>query len=493
MTHHSKPHDPPQQRPAPPQQRRMEIPTTQAGARQVAPDAWLCAFRNDWLLERCRRSGVGMIGMSICSGIGAPELSAPWIDWRYQSEIEPFPCAVLKHRFPDAINLGDMTKFKEWPDANVDVLCGGTPCQSFSVAGLRKGLADPRGNLMLTYLAIAARFSPDWIVWENVPGVLSSNGGRDFGAFLGGLVKLGYGFAYRVLDAQYVRTCGFAYAVPQRRRRVFVVGYLGDWRRAASVLFDGESLSGNPPPRRKAGESTARGFECGPSGGGFTGVAPTLDACCKDGPIRNQVGTGVMAQPVAPTRNAHFGEKQGLENQHINQGGACSLPPVSMSLNAHGARLDAESETLLPATGGGFDGPVSFHPTQDPISAEGVSHSLGANDNATSAVAFDLNQITSKTNRSQPDPSVHHTLPAASCPPHLAEPWAVRRLTPTECHRLMGFPDDWCRIPWRGKPAENCPDGPQYKALGNSWAVNCGEYIFDRIRLVEELTRKETP
>ena len=113
-----------------------------------------------------------MIGMTVCSGIGSPEVAAPWIDWRYQSEIEPFPSAVLAQRFPHAINLGDMTKFKEWQDHAIDVLCGGTPCQSFSIAGLRKGLDDPRGNLMLTYLAIADRYRPRWLVWENVPGVL---------------------------------------------------------------------------------------------------------------------------------------------------------------------------------------------------------------------------------------------------------------------------------------------------------------------------------
>ncbi len=153
--------------------------------------------------------------LSVCSGIEAA--SCAWPSWSPVafSEIEPFPCAVLAHHYPDVPNYGDMTKFKEWPDANVDVLVGGTPCQSFSVAGLRKGLADPRGNLMLTYLAIADKYRPKWLVWENVPGVLSSNGGRDFASFLRGLAELGYGFAYRILDAQYL-------GVAQRRRRVFV-------------------------------------------------------------------------------------------------------------------------------------------------------------------------------------------------------------------------------------------------------------------------------
>ena len=166
---------------------------------------------------------------SVCSGVEAASVAWHPLGWEPQwfSEIEKFPSAVLGHHYPNVPNLGDMTKFKEWPnDRPIDVLVGGTPCQSFSVAGLRKGLDDPRGNLMLTYLAIAERYRPRWLVWENVPGVLSSNKGRDFGTFLGALGKLGYGFAYRVLDAQY-------FGVAQRRKRVFVVGYLGDWPRSA--------------------------------------------------------------------------------------------------------------------------------------------------------------------------------------------------------------------------------------------------------------------
>jgi site-specific DNA-cytosine methylase len=174
---------------------------------------------------------------SVCSGVEAATVAWHPLGWQPQwfSEIEAFPSAVLKHHYPDTPNHGDMTKFKEWNDDPIDLLVGGTPCQSFSVAGLRKGLDDPRGNLMLTYLAIAARYKPRWVAWENVPGVLSSNKGRDFGTFLGALGQLGYGFAYRVLDAQY-------FGVAQRRRRVFVVGYLGDWRRSAAVLFERESF-----------------------------------------------------------------------------------------------------------------------------------------------------------------------------------------------------------------------------------------------------------
>jgi DNA (cytosine-5)-methyltransferase 1 len=189
---------------------------------------------------------------SVCSGIEGASVAWNPLGWRaaFVSEIDRFPCDLLQLRHPDIPNFGDMTKFHDWPDANIDVLCGGTPCQSFSVAGLRGGLDDPRGNLMLTYLAVAARYRPEWLVWENVPGVLPSRGGRDFGSLLGGLAELGYGFAYRVLDAQY-------FNLAQRRERVFVVGCLGGWRRAAAVLFERASLQGNPAPSRKAGKDTS--------------------------------------------------------------------------------------------------------------------------------------------------------------------------------------------------------------------------------------------
>lgn len=203
--------------------------------------------------------------LSVCSGIEAA--SVAWGPLGFDpvafSEIETFPSAVLAHHYPTVANWGDMTNFEAWPDATVDVLVGGTPCQSFSVAGLREGLADPRGSLMLVYLAIARRYRPRWLVWENVPGVLSSDNGRAFGSLLGGLGELGYGFAHRVLDAQY-------FGLAQRRKRVFVVGHIGaNWRRAAAVLFERESLSGHPPPRRKTREGVAGTLGGSSQSGGF--------------------------------------------------------------------------------------------------------------------------------------------------------------------------------------------------------------------------------
>jgi DNA (cytosine-5)-methyltransferase 1 len=255
--------------------------------------------------------------LSLCSGIEAATVAWHPLGWEAvaYSEIERFPSEVLAHHYPSTPNLGDMTKFKEWTNvSNVDLLVGGTPCQSFSVAGLRKGLDDPRGNLMLTYLAIAKQHRPNWLVWENVPGVLSSNGGRDFGSFLGGLAECGYGFAYRVLDAQF-------FGVAQRRRRVFVVGYLGDWRAAAAVLFERHSLQGHPAPSREKRQSVAASAGAGASVGSL---------CARTGQsisVQDAAQGHLMQWPpeIAPTIDAHFGNKQGLENQHINGGGMFTI------------------------------------------------------------------------------------------------------------------------------------------------------------------------
>jgi len=500
-----------------------------------------------------------LIGMTVCSGIGAPECAAPWIDWRYQSEIDKFPCAVLASRFPHAVNLGDMTKFKEWPDANVDVLCGGTPCQSFSVAGLRKGLADPRGNLMLTYLAIADRYRPKWLVWENVPGVLSSNGGRDFGTFLGGLAELGYGFAYRVLDAQYVRVESHPWAVPQRRRRVFVVGYLGDWRRAAAVLFERESLSGHPAPRREAGQAaptipsrrTGGGglgtdFDC--DGGLIESSSGSVAHCLNAGGMgridyetetmiahalrgeghdasEDGTGRGTPIIPIVAGTMKAMNESGGWSNSVDHAASGYMLPiaiqgaatrenpnagPDGIGVRTDGAAytLEARQEVQAVAYGIRSDAQregVALTPSAD---AEGRvrlrNPGLGITENVAPtidsgqphAVCFDskgtgvqTSEGAAPTLRSMSHADSHQNgggqlAVALIGVGAIAHNWAVRRLTPLECERLQGFPDGWTDIAHRGKPAA---DGPRYKALGNSMAVNVMTWIFERIRDVEGL------
>ena len=299
---------------------------------------------------------------SVCSGIEAATVAWDALGWTpvFFSEIEPFPCAVLAHHYPTVPNHGDMTKFKEWPDADIDVLVGGTPCQSFSVAGLRQGLRDPRGNLMLTYLAIADRYRPRWVVWENVPGVLSSHGGRDFGAFLSGLADLGYGWAYRVLDAQY-------FGLAQRRKRVFVVGCAGDWSAAAEVLSLSPRVPWNPAPRRESREGVAGTLKDCSGNRGWSSSVDTADthlqvthALKADGFDASEDGTG-RGTPLIPT-GTRFAERErecgclmSLAPSPMDRttaAGSTARTPtqdeLSRCLNAGGmGRQDWETETLV--------------------------------------------------------------------------------------------------------------------------------------------------
>jgi DNA (cytosine-5)-methyltransferase 1 len=393
--------------------------------------------------------------LSVCSGIEAA--SAAWhsLGWTPVAfaEVEPFPSAVLAQRFPGVPNWGDMTKFQEWPDADVDVLVGGTPCQSFSVAGLRKGLDDPRGSLMLVFLAIAARYRPRYVVWENVPGVLSSGGGRDFGSFLGALGQLGYGWAYRVLDAQW-------FGVAQRRRRVFVVGCAGDQRRAAQVLFEREGVCRHPAPRREAGQRPAPSLAARTRGGGGLGTDAELDGAliASTGSVSHCLNADGMNRQDYETETliAHALRAEGHDASEDGTGRGTPLVPVAFAQNQRDEVREMSVAGALAAEPGAKQQTyVAFHPTQDPISSvDGTTHAMGAGSErgkATVAVATHMQ---------------------------------VRRLTPRECERLQGFPDDWTLIPWRGKPAAECPDGPRYKALGNSMAVPCMRWIGERIAKV---------
>jgi DNA (cytosine-5)-methyltransferase 1 len=392
---------------------------------------------------------------SVCSGIEAATVAWHGLGWEaaWYSEIESFPSAVLAHHYPTISNYGDMTKFEEWPDEPINLLVGGTPCQSFSVAGLRKGLADPRGNLMLTYGAIARRYRPKWLVWENVPGVLSSNRGRDFGTFLGMLAELGYGFAYRVLDAQY-------FGVAQRRRRVFVVGHLGSWQRAAAVLFERHSLQGHLAPSRKKGKKVAGTFadDFGNSCKNtdqMKAPVPTTAHCLTAAQRFDPTVETLITSDVAETLIAtdHKGPGHNRDHNFIPQ--AISFPWQS-ALDPIGQPSDI-SGTLIK--------------NQTMAVAQPAAQSIGFYSNlGYQGGGFEI--------------GVSPTTKVGSVTA-VATAMQVRRLTPVECERLQGFPDNYTNIPWRKK--DGAPDGPRYKALGNSMAVPVMRWISERIQQVEEL------
>ena len=365
--------------------------------------------------------------LSVCSGIEAATVA--WHDMGWEaaaySEIEKFPSEVLKYHYPSVPNMGDMTKYKEWEIGTIGLLVGGTPCQSFSVAGLRKGLEDSRGNLALTYVGILDKFRPKWFIWENVPGVLSSGEGRDFGSFLGAVAQLGYGFSYRVLDAQH-------FGVAQRRRRVFVVGHLGDWRPSAKVLFESHSLSGySKKSRQKGEEATILVKE----------IAGTL--CARDYKGLNSDDlTDGKAILTANLQNKTFVE---------SSFGTFREDKIGGTTKASGGVLGGGSETLV-ATENNM--PLAHAFKVRGRCAGGGKGYLGQDEKA-----FTLSTLQDQ---------------------QIFQQMAVRRLTEIECERLQGFPDNYTNI------KENCPSGARYKALGNSMAVPVMKWIGKRIQMVED-------
>lgn len=479
---------------------------------------------------------------SVCDGIGAAHAAWQPLGWEcaWTSEIDPFPSAVVEQRwgFP---NLGDMTRITDEQlreHGPVDLLVGGTPCQSFSVAGLRRGLADPRGNLALVYLGLVDRVRPRWVVWENVPGVLSSNGGRDFGAFLGALGELGYGFAYRVLDAQYCRVQSHPRAVPQRRRRVFVVGCLGDWRRAATVLLERQGMCGHPPPGREAGQGLAADVAPSLRSRG-PGVARTDDSRGQDPVVGQPYPVGNCL-----TRRMHKGinttvdegqtpviADQSVSRYHANHANATKTNTVeALRTLRHEAGEEAFSQwvigvlaALWPAEvlqsglyGQGVRreaislcGLVHLSLSRQEAGCAGAVRALweagctgcppqgwGRNEQSAVQLAADLSRLPYSP---APAENFLHLVWEASeglrvlrealsaiqeargsacgqAKPALT--LAVRRLTPEEAEALQGFPRSYTAITYRGKPAA---DGPRYKALGNSMAVNVMSWIGQRI------------
>jgi DNA (cytosine-5)-methyltransferase 1 len=318
---------------------------------------------------------------SVCSGIEAATVAWHPLGWQpaWFAEIAEFPSAVLAYRHPEVPNLGDFTRIECEP-GSIDLLVGGTPCQSFSVAGLRKGMDDDRGNLALEYLRLARRARPRWLIWENVPGVLSSHDGRDFDSFVAGLAELGYGWAFRVLDARH-------WGVAQRRRRLFLVAHSGGlWQRAAAVLFERSCLSPTGREVIEDGESFALRSDSTP---------------------RND------------------------RRERANGNGR---------LNSNG------------------------HPTVYGWNGD-ESPKLGRN-------------VTPTLRAQQGGEGIGIAIPSLGI---------VRRLTALEWERLQAFPENYTRIPFRGKTADECPEKPRLSAVGNSMAVSCMAWIGARIQMVDSI------
>lgn len=425
---------------------------------------------------------------SVCSGIEAASVAwnplgfeAAWL-----SEIEPFPSGVLAYHYPDVPNLGDMTLLPERILSGEieapDLFCGGTPCQAFSVAGNRQSLDDARGNLTLTFCEIADAIDtvravrgeqPAIIFWENVPGVLSTKDNA-FGCFLAGLagedlplqpagikwtnagVVLGpkRSVAWRILDAQY-------FGLAQRRRRVFVVASARDGFNPASVLFESEGLRRDTAPSREKGKTvTELAGTLAANGGGLNrpaGNCNELDFCVTAiNKKQKSIGTGVDPELMA-TLCAKDNEKWGC-NQWVKEGKAIVQHTYGLPGNWIGRK---------PENGGNAVEPMhDVAPCLTKTDIHGVVH--GTQDPCVSDIAFAQGRNNGGENVFFQD-------------------MAVRRLTPTECERLQGFHDSYTKIPWRNKPADECPDGPRYKALGNSWAVPVVRWIGRRI--LNEVTK----
>lgn len=386
--------------------------------------------------------------LSVCSGVGSDHIAWSGLPWECVgfAEVDPFPAAVLAHHWPRIPNYGDFTVIQgEDLEGTVDLVVGGTPCQSHSIAGQRAGLEDRRGQLVFEHIRIAATSGAAWFLWENVPGVLSVNGGRDFGAILGALAECGFGCAYRVLDAQY-------FGVPQRRRRVFVVGYRGDWRPAAAVLFELKGLRRGVAPGQGSGEDVAGTLEAslGGSRGAGTPIGALTSNVANGGlTAGNNPGASHVVLATSPTLPSRRSAGGGMGTDFEADGGL-----VARALTTRNNRIDGERDNKI--------------------------------------VAFDGAQITSKTNRSQPAPGKPcPTRASGSQPSMYGGGVGVRRLTPLECERLQGLPDHHTRIPWRGKPAAQCPDTPRYKAIGNGFAVPVVAWLGRQIQAVHELIQEK--
>lgn len=483
--------------------------------------------------------------LSLFSGIEAASVAWEPLGWEPVAfcEVDAFPSAVLAHRWPHVPNLGDITKV-DWSEyargkRKPDVVVGGSPCQSFSVAGNREGLAGESG-LMFEYIRAVQCIMPGCFVWENVPGAFTSEGGEAFRQLLAEMDALGYGLAWRVLDAQF-------FGVAQRRERVFLVGCLGDPRRAARVLFEPDGLRWDTPPSRVKRQELAARSGRGAAGAGGA-VAKTLQVRCGcegggKGALVQDDMSATLSTCQTQTVFAPAGPAYGIDHVITTGGGCtakgpCIYEEVEATLKAGGAHSVAMPVTQYGDVAGTLTARHDSSPRADRGANVVAAPVCLGDDNAKascdvdmcgalkvggsapivsreSVMPFDTTSITSPANASNPhygDPC--HTLAAGAHAPAVVERGAayeVRRLMPVECERLQGFPDGhtdltgadpdelfermvredmdegerkrlrtrlrkWCKA---------CPDTPRYKACGNSMAVNVMRWIGERIEMTE--------
>lgn len=548
---------------------------------------------------------MGFRYVSIFSGVEAASLAWEPLGWEPVafSEIEPFPCAVLAERWQDVPNLGDITKidWKEEIDGAIDLVVGGSPCQSFSVAGKRERLKGASG-LMFEYIRCVQELRPRWFLWENVPGALTSEDGGAFGQLLSEMDELGYSLAWRVLDAQF-------FGVAQRCRRLFLVGHLGA-ESPAEVLFEPDCLSGNPQSsREKRKELASRAGRSAACAGFKYSAAPRANTIGYAEEQANTLTADWHAPAVFPLPNTALSQ-YGIEiagcltargdsspcadrGQNIvcmtgTQAHCHISDEIAGCLTAHMGKDDAPvvvngsdlqtyvCETAHSGSNGFGVGESDIFPTLDTSSGpvvwtrennaqvpfgfaqntrnevrvvgDGtVSGALAANPGMKQTTfvcthgTYPINeQIATRDKKlgrgmrlgvgADGDPAFTllanhpHMVAAGSgsdsiamgdlnahtaicrniCPtlkcggdgamaaseigdkPTGVNPMLVRRLTPLECERLQGFPDGHTLIAWKGKPAEECPDGPRYKAIGNSMAVPVMRWIGRRIAAVDK-------
>jgi DNA (cytosine-5)-methyltransferase 1 len=457
----------------------------------------------------------------------------PGTQWLWSAEVEKFPSRVLAHRHPESVNLGDITATDFIDRArsfgHLNLLVAGTPCQAFSMAGNRRSLEDARGNLTLRFVEVVDAIEPDTVLWENVPGVLSTKDNA-FGSFLAALVGADEAIvpvggwtnagmvsgprraaAWRVLDAQY-------FGLAQRRKRVFVVACPRNVSDPRKILFECEGVPRHSPPRREAGEKTAAdvaertgiGFEVGPGGGRDVDVACTMDARAKDGAIRNQVGMLAMS----PIRILEPGARTGVSTDDVRCSDGIGQPGDPMFTlqrgKQHGVAFvqNTRDEVRMFDGDGQIVGALAAEPgakQQCYVATVETSHCLNAG--GMGRIDYETETLVVGALPSQHTPKGHgqsgvndqavaagHVIPvlAPTLPAgrsgmgvgavmtQIAQTFGVRRFTPRECERLQGFPDDYTAM-------EKAADGPRYKALGNSMAVPVIRWIISRIESVATL------